>query len=295
MRLYKNIQHLLKHPIGKRKKLKSVSNLLRWQLAQKILKKPVLMPFIENSQFLVNKGMTGATGNIYSGLHEFEEMAFLLHLLREEDVFFDIGANVGSYTLLSSKVVGATTHSFEPSPSTFGHLENNIFLNRIQSKAFAFNEGIGGEKGSMKFSVNQDTINHIVLNEIEESIEVQINTLDQHTAEHKLVPNLIKVDVEGFETEVIRGADSLLRNNDFKAMIIELNGSGGRYGFDEDAIHRKVLELEFKAYHYQPFERKLMARDERSFHGNTIYIKDLDFVNQRLATARNFEVLGVPF
>ena len=63
--------------------------------------------------------MTGATGNIYTGLHEFEDMMFLLHLLRPGDIFVDAGANIGSYTVLASAVVGAKSISFEPVPPLF--------------------------------------------------------------------------------------------------------------------------------------------------------------------------------
>ncbi len=58
--------------------------------------------------------MTGATGNIYAGLHEFDDMAFFLHLLRPEDMFADVGSNIGSYTILASGVVGAKSVAFEP-------------------------------------------------------------------------------------------------------------------------------------------------------------------------------------
>lgn len=51
--------------------------------------------------------MTGATGNIYVGLHEFEDMAFLLHVLRRTDLFVDVGANIGSYTILAGGAAGA--------------------------------------------------------------------------------------------------------------------------------------------------------------------------------------------
>ena len=53
--------------------------------------------------------MTGATQNIYCGLQEFEEMAFLLHFLRKDDLPLDIGANIGSYTILAASSVGART------------------------------------------------------------------------------------------------------------------------------------------------------------------------------------------
>ena len=57
--------------------------------------------------------MTGATGNIYAGLHEFVDMAFCLHLLRSGDLFVDVGANIGSYTVLASKVAGANSVTLE--------------------------------------------------------------------------------------------------------------------------------------------------------------------------------------
>jgi len=75
--------------------------------------------------------MHGATGNIYVGLHEFEQMAFLLHCLRSEDIFIDVGANVGSYTVLASAAVGAKTIAFEPIESEYNGLMANIELNGI--------------------------------------------------------------------------------------------------------------------------------------------------------------------
>jgi hypothetical protein len=78
-------------------------------------------------------GMTGATGNIYTGLHEFTDMAFCLHLLRVGDLFVDVGANIGSYTVLSSKVVGANSLAIEPVPTTYKRLRRNININDISS------------------------------------------------------------------------------------------------------------------------------------------------------------------
>ena len=63
-------------------------------------------------------GMTGATGNVYCGLHEFEDMALVLHALRPRDLFVDVGANVGSYTVLGgqpARVALASNPSLEPS------------------------------------------------------------------------------------------------------------------------------------------------------------------------------------
>lgn len=109
-----------------------------------------------------------------------------------------------------------------------------------------------------------------------------INTIDEVL--NGKIPSLIKIDVEGYETLVLKGADKTLLNPTLKAIIIELNGSGGRYGFDEKIIHQNFINLGFKPYSYIPFDRKLV---EKSTFGdyNTIYIRDLDFVNQRIFSA----------
>ena len=90
--------------------------------------------------------MTGATGNIYAGLHEFADMAFTLHFLRPDDLFMDVGANVGSYTLLASGVCKARTISFEPYPETMAALRRNIDL-ELESAGIEFIDANGAGEG----------------------------------------------------------------------------------------------------------------------------------------------------
>ncbi len=74
---------------------------LKWQIGSRLLPGAVHVPFVNDTVLVVTPGMTGATLNIYTGLHEFEDCGFLLHLLRCSDLFVDIGANVGVYTTYS--------------------------------------------------------------------------------------------------------------------------------------------------------------------------------------------------
>ena len=75
-------------------------------------------PWIGGQRLSIRRGMRGATGNIYVGLHEFADMMLTLNFLREGDLFLDIGANVGSYTVLASGICRAVTWAFEPDPGT---------------------------------------------------------------------------------------------------------------------------------------------------------------------------------
>ena len=237
--------------------------------------------------------MTGATGNIYCGLHEFEDMGFLLHFLRPEDLFVDVGANVGSYTVLASGQVGCETIAFEPIPSTFRKLDNNIKLNHIQDKVHTHNAGVGSRKSTLKFSTDFDTVNHVVTEGEQVSVtEVNVVPLDEILDNQ--VPILMKIDVEGFEKEVLDGASTVLDKQSLKAIIIELNGSGKRYGFSDEDIHMSLVNQQFKAYKYNPYGRSL-AELQTFGNANTIYIRDLPFITGRVNSAEKMLVAGVSF
>src|SRR5450432_2639822 len=87
------------HPLARRHKFKAMYRFFFWQLSQLFYPHEVIIPFVGSTKLIVKKGLTGATGNIYTGLEEFSDMGFLLHFLRKTDLFADIGANIGSYTV----------------------------------------------------------------------------------------------------------------------------------------------------------------------------------------------------
>jgi hypothetical protein len=116
---------LATHPLTRRRRLSAAARVLRWQIESRICDE-VTIDWIGGTRLAARRGMTGATGNIYAGLHEFPDMAFVLHFLRPCDVFADVGANVGSYTILASGVVRCHTVAFEPDPLTAAALERNV-------------------------------------------------------------------------------------------------------------------------------------------------------------------------
>lgn len=277
------------HSLASRHVFMAYIKWIGWQL--KSLKRNTffVFPFVDNTRFFAKKGLTGITGNIYAGLHEFGEMAFLLHFLNKDDVFFDIGANVGSYTILASGVRKAKTLSFEPCGTTFDILVKNIKLNNLEALVSTINKGVGKSNKKVSFTANLDTINHVVEFSNDNTTSIQLVTLDSFFPEYK--PSLIKIDVEGLEAEVISGANKLLLDKDLKAIIIELNGSGKIYGSEEEAVHQKLLAHGFYAHSYDPFKRLLSKLDNYGSH-NTIYVRDLDFVNDRLTAAIPFQVFN---
>lgn len=293
MGLLRTFEFIINHPLNRRHRLRAFGRYVRWQFSSLLAPGLIAVPFVEESRFLATFGMTGLTGNIYGGLHEFEDMAFLLHALRPEDLFVDIGANVGSYTILASKNAGAETVSIEPVPSTFEQLLDNINLNRLSEKVIALNIAVGQKSGRLRFTTSLDTVNHVVPENSEEkaTIEVPVQRLDDVLKEKS--PFLMKIDVEGFETEVLRGAEETLSRGTLQAIIMEVNGSGARYGYDDMALHKQLLERGFSSYTYQPFTRTLTKLELKGLHqGNILYIRDLDLISKRLKSARAYSIVG---
>ena len=284
------ISNILNHPFNRQHKLKAFQRFIKWQLASKILNYPVIVPFTDKTWLIIKKGMTGATGNYYCGLHDFEDMVFLMHFLRKEDLFIDVGANIGSYTILSSGHVGANTISVEPVPSTFKNLMNNIAINHILPKVKPLNIALGHEKTELLITSTYDTINNIKYKEEEGTVKVTVDTLDNIIEpDHSNI--LLKIDVEGFEAAVLKGSNKLLSNPAVKAIIMELNGLGEQYGFDEKEMHHFLLQQGFNTYSYSPYERKLTPKNKLDIN-NTLYIRNEEFVKKRLSEAVVINIAG---
>jgi FkbM family methyltransferase len=289
MSLTRTLKFILNHPLNRDNKFEAFKRFVKWQLNSRLIPWPVIYPITNQSRIIVKKGMTGATGNVYCGLHDYNDMFFLLHFLRPEDLFFDIGANVGSYTVLASGHCKAKTIAVEPVPSTFNLLLDNIYINRMADRVTALNTALGSSDGTLHFTSSYDTINHVATANDKNTIQVPVSRLDVIAGNRS--PALMKIDVEGYETEVIAGAGQLLHNPALKAIIIELNGSGTHFGYDERKIHETLIGAGFAPSQYEPSERKLIPLDTFG-STNTIYVRDSEYVQNRLLNAENVSING---
>lgn len=293
MSMLRSLRFIWSHPLNRGRRVAALFRWMRWQSGSRLLPAPVVLPFVNEMCLVVSPRMTGATGNFYCGLHELEDMALVLHALRADDLFVDVGANIGAYSMLAG-AVGAHCVSIEPIPSTFARLTQNISINGLGQRNRALNLGIGREEGELLFTAGLDTVNHVLAGDESptEAVKVAVRSLDSVLAGHS--PALIKVDVEGFETEVVAGAAQALAGSDLLALIIELNGSGVRFGFNEDRLHRDLLVLGFETYRYRPFDRELEPLDgARSGTGNTLYVRDAVRLVERVRAAPRFRIMAV--
>ena len=298
MSILETINFIRKHPASKNRQIRNVCRFLRWQIASRLAPGEMVIDFIENSRFVAKRGMRGITGNIYVGLHDFEDMLFLLHLLKQDELFVDVGANVGSYTILAATVKKARCLSVEPFQDTVKWLKQNIAINQIQDQVKLLEVVIGESEGHVAFSTNQDTMNHVVKNDTSTpTINLPMITLDQALSDSILPPpTLIKIDVEGYEPNVIAGASKTLAESSLLGVIMEVNMVGSeKQKQSASTMHQTMLNHSFKAYTYNPKERTLLLiENPNSSHNNTLYLKTkhVEEIKRRLQTAPKVNVGG---
>lgn len=288
------LRFLLRHPLTMRSPVAAAARYLRWQIGSRILSGSVAIDFVNDARLLVRPGMTGATGNVYAGLHEFEDMAFVLHALRAEDLFVDVGANVGSYSVLAAKVVGARVVAFEPIPAAHAALRDNLALNAIESHVELRRTCVGAEPGEVRMTTQLDTTNHVIASTTagtgtRATIPVPVETLDGvlHAA-----PFLLKLDVEGYEREVLRGAAATLANPRLHAVIMEINTCGARYARSDAELLSIMHANGFERCNYHPRQRRLEPATAPDTGGNSLFVRDLALVQGRVASAPAFRVLN---
>ncbi len=156
---------------------------------------------------------------------------FLVGLPLTDATAFDVGANYGYYTLLLSRAVGpgGRVYAFEPDPSSLRRLVRNIEVNKC-ANAVPVPLAVGRSGGLVRFDSNRESPWDSRVSTGEPSnaqvtpIVVAAATLDQFADFAGVIPRLVKIDVEGLEVDVVRGASRLL-SVERPAFLIEIHGA----------------------------------------------------------------------
>jgi FkbM family methyltransferase len=144
-------------------------------------------------------------------------------------IFFDVGANLGDYSLaFLKKIETAEIHCFEPSKWAFQTLKQRISGENVNHHNVALSDLTGSQplyydfEGSGWASLSKRDLSYRGTN-FDLSEIVEVNTIDNWVFENGIVPDLLKIDVEGFELQVLTGAINTLRS--VKVVQFEFGGT----------------------------------------------------------------------
>jgi FkbM family methyltransferase len=149
---------------------------------------------------------------VAKGNFEPKRIQFLCQELTGKEKFIDVGANIGVYTLIAANC-GCDVLAFEPDPGNFSRLLGNLQLNALDSRVKTVNKALGSHKTTLPiYSPLSDNHGRVALLETADSKatgKVDVIDLDYYSIPANRV--VVKIDVEGFEENVLRGASTWLK------------------------------------------------------------------------------------
>ncbi|MDO8864175.1 FkbM family methyltransferase [Haliea sp. E1-2-M8] len=171
-------------------------------------------------------GVTRILGRFLGG-RSYEE-AFdkaLFSYLQAGDTVWDVGANIGYYTSRFAEVVGpsGSVVAFEPFPVTAARLRGNI---ESFGNCQLLDVALGAEAGIVMMEVGEDDIGatNRIVGISSQGVEVTVATGDEILVDRALgIPNVLKIDTEGFELDVLRGMPDLIAAPGLRALFIEVH------------------------------------------------------------------------
>ncbi|BAZ05138.1 FkbM family methyltransferase [Calothrix sp. NIES-3974] len=196
---------------------------------------------------------------LFSGIFETREIEFMRQTLKQNDIFFDIGANGGIYTVIAAKQVGKNGHvyAFEPGERELKLLRHNIAINNL-TNVTVIERGVSNEKGTAKFGISRDGAMNSLLKtnhpgqEIEEWQTIETTTLDDIIQEFNIKKvDFIKIDVEGAEKKVFEGSRNLLESQDNVVILFEASDlTAVRFGYTVNDFLKELISVNLIVYYF---------------------------------------------
>jgi FkbM family methyltransferase len=191
---------------------------------------------IKKSHFsfkLKSEGNDALTNKLYyEQSWEDEIIELFKNLISKTKVFYDVGANIGIFSLLAEQLSPNTDiYCFEPNPVNVKRIKSNLKINK-STKIKVVPKAIGEKQGNLKFYVPKGNYTSDVSSFFNahtkgfndfgtEAIDVEVISLDDFTKENKSSPNLIKIDIELYEYQALKGSLNILKEGS-PLIIIEL-------------------------------------------------------------------------
>ncbi len=186
--------------------------------------------------------------------YEPEETRVMDLLARDATQILDVGANLGWYSIRYAKrLSGVQVHAFEPIPVTYGYLQRNVALNGVSAQVNTYDCGLSDTSGIVTFFVSPANGTNASLLNVANASDAQgiacpIRTLDEWVADHHVVPDFIKCDVEGAELLVFRGGRNTLVQHR-PAVFAELLRKWSRpFGYHPNDMLRYFADLGYVCF-----------------------------------------------
>ena len=224
---------------------RALLRLAGYQFRARLLRRRAIARLGERSQIWVDLHRTGASKVMYVNPPDIPEMQVWRPALRGGGLFVDVGANVGTYTIWAAEC-GAEVMALEPAADTFDLLLENVALNGYRVTAFQAAAGI--RRGTARFTAGRDAGNHL---DPEGPVEARLVTIDTLIGGRHV--DGMKIDVEGFEIDVLQGCTHALSERRIGLIQLESNAMSQRVlGTDRRPVADLLAQHGYRLFRPSP-------------------------------------------
>jgi FkbM family methyltransferase len=254
MNYFSALTKILAHPANKDNAIGTIGRLMWWKMNQVFFKLPAVYQLTDSTKIICEPSSSYGSFVIYARYPEFEEMQFIHSYLKKDNVFIDVGANIGAVTLVAAdKIARGRIYAFEPTPAIADKCTTNIRLNKLEKRVTCFTTAVSNKNGTLQFAIEPDSeVNHIATNDQRRGssvITVETITLDTFAAEHNIDHiQMLKVDVEGAELSVFQGATRLLHEQRIDVIVFEVNAKMSQFGSAPAKLFSYLKKCKYKLF-----------------------------------------------
>jgi FkbM family methyltransferase len=231
---------------------------------------------------------------IYCESFEIREREFLRAFLKPGDIFVDVGANIGLYTLIAASCVreSGLVYSFEPTEKTFKSLRENVKLNGF-SNIRCYQLALSNETGNFPFYISEDgydawnSFSPPIAGKNFSKQDIECQRWDDFAREHDLVDKvtMMKIDVEGWESRLLAGAFSSFARTDAPILQVEFTDeAASSAGSSCQELYHALERMGYRMYTYDPKNIRLVHDPMREHYPyvNLFAVKHVESVNERI-------------
>lgn len=268
-------------PVGFGRMLKMINALI----FDSIPSGEILIKTLDKLWIYINPNLDkGIERKLYlTGTYEKGLLDILNQILGPGQIVIDAGANIGLISIFCSRKVGnqGMVFAFEPHPDTYLILEKNVRINTCKNIK-TIQKALGSESISSKiysnFQINRGASSIVVHQEDSPSFDINIVPLDG-ILDKNIKIDLIKIDVEGFEMEVLKGAIKFLHNPDPPILIVECSESRDNFKYNIHDLYEFIKSLnDYSIFKFNNGKERIskleivMSAEELPSHDNILCI-----------------------
>lgn len=281
-----SLRTLFLSPYNRKKPISALKRFFIWKIIKLFRISHFKYIFWGDRTLYLNHDSFHSMWLMYNNWVDWEEFNLIRRVLKDGDVAIDVGANMGYYSLWMSKFVAKSglVIAFEPDEVNYAKLNENISLNNLANRIQTEKKAVNNVSGLISFTTSLDGENHITSDDVLNNVIIDSIKLDDYfKAKDIQGVTYLKIDVEGFEMNVLQGCTESLLEKRINIIQLEINNTIVNSGTDKIDLLNLLKHYNYILCNYDVKANRLIPIQYNPDRENYFAISDLININKKLA------------